>query len=179
MLTVAGLKKENERESKHSHFECDSAVFSCFVLFLVLNEFCFGWLSCCRSGTSYFCASVNRNCSCKSDTVYTIHEIWGTILPAWKLQRETERQTDRQRQRVCVHPHRSSLVTKLLWTHHADRDIFRCRAEGDSVEVDESLFEDMEDLDLDEADDDEDDPDYVPWVTLLKKKELSFAAIPC
>ena len=30
------------------------------------------------------------------------------------------------------------------------------------MEVDESLFEDMEDLDLDEADDDEDDPDYVP-----------------
>ena len=47
-------------------------------------------------------------------------------------------------------------------THHADRDNFCCRAEGDSVEVDESLFEDMGDLDLDEADDDEDDPDYVP-----------------
>ena len=30
------------------------------------------------------------------------------------------------------------------------------------MEVDESLFEDMEDLDLDEADDDVDDPDYVP-----------------
>ena len=30
------------------------------------------------------------------------------------------------------------------------------------MEVDESLFEDMEDLDLDEADDDENDPDYVP-----------------
>ena len=30
------------------------------------------------------------------------------------------------------------------------------------MEVDESLFEDMGDLDLDEADDDEDDPDYVP-----------------
>ena len=41
-------------------------------------------------------------------------------------------------------------------------DIF---PEGDSVEVDESLFEDMEDLDLDEDlddDDDDDDPDYVP-----------------
>jgi len=43
-----------------------------------------------------------------------------------------------------------------------DSDITFLQEEGDNVEVDESLFEDMEDLDLDDMDDDEDDPDYVP-----------------
>nr|KAG5708931.1 hypothetical protein BaRGS_009340 [Batillaria attramentaria] len=45
-----------------------------------------------------------------------------------------------------------------------ENDINFLQDEGDNVEVDESLFEDMEDLDLDDVDDDDDDddPDYVP-----------------
>lgn len=52
-----------------------------------------------------------------------------------------------------------------LFMHDAsmnDSDITFLQEEGDNVEVDESLFEDMEDLDLEEVDDEEDDPDYVP-----------------
>lgn len=46
-----------------------------------------------------------------------------------------------------------------------DSDINFLQDEGENVEVDESLFEDMDDLDLDEDlddEDEEDDPDYVP-----------------
>lgn len=33
---------------------------------------------------------------------------------------------------------------------------------GETVKVDESLFEDLDDLDLDDVDDDDDDPDWNP-----------------
>jgi len=42
-----------------------------------------------------------------------------------------------------------------------DSDVKFLQTEGDTLEVDESLFDDMGDLDLDD-DDDDDDPDYVP-----------------
>lgn len=45
-----------------------------------------------------------------------------------------------------------------------DSDVKFLQAEGDTLEVDESLFENMGDLDLDDDfdDDDDDDPDYTP-----------------
>lgn len=43
-----------------------------------------------------------------------------------------------------------------------DSDLQFRQAEGETVAVDESLFEDLEDLDLGDEDDDEDDPDWVP-----------------
>ncbi|GFR97477.1 RWD domain-containing protein 1 [Elysia marginata] len=50
----------------------------------------------------------------------------------------------------------------LTDTSMNESDVKFLQDEGDTLEVDESLFENMGDLELDDNDDDDDDPDYKP-----------------
>ncbi|KAK7107569.1 RWD domain-containing protein 1-like [Littorina saxatilis] len=83
---------------------------------------------------------------------------------AWKNKFDAERNEkklrEKEQDRLSKKPSGKELFMRDATLN--DSDITFLQEEGDSVEVDESLFEDMEDLDLDDADDDEDDPDYVP-----------------
>lgn len=85
---------------------------------------------------------------------------------AWKTKFDAER---KERKRLEKDSELSKKPTgKELFMTDAtlnDSDINFLQEEGDNVEVDESLFEDMDDLDLDDElddEDEEDDPDYVP-----------------
>ncbi|KAL8599280.1 hypothetical protein ACOMHN_007995 [Nucella lapillus] len=86
---------------------------------------------------------------------------------AWKAGFDAERNARKQREKESDLLLKKPSGRELFMTDATlnDSDITFLQEEGDNVEVDESLFENMEDLDLDEDlddDDDEDDPDYIP-----------------
>eukprot|EP00745_Piridium_sociabile_P006842 TRINITY_DN143940_c0_g1_i1.p1 TRINITY_DN143940_c0_g1~~TRINITY_DN143940_c0_g1_i1.p1 ORF type:complete len:247 (+),score=82.23 TRINITY_DN143940_c0_g1_i1:131-871(+) len=84
---------------------------------------------------------------------------------AWKAKFDMERndwkRTEKDNNQLLKKPSGKELFMTDATLN--DSDISFLQDEGDSVEVDESLFEDMDDLDLDEdLNEDDDDPDYVP-----------------
>ncbi|XP_076466527.1 RWD domain-containing protein 1-like [Babylonia areolata] len=86
---------------------------------------------------------------------------------AWKTKFDAERKERKRLEKDNDQLTKKPSGKELFMTDATlnDSDISFLQAEGDNVEVDESLFEDMDDLDLDEDlddEDDEDDPDYVP-----------------
>lgn len=83
---------------------------------------------------------------------------------AWKAKFDAERMELKQLQNQIEQNKKPT--GKELFENDAslfENEINFLQDEGESVEVDESLFEDMEDLDMNDMDDDDvDDPDYVP-----------------
>ncbi|XP_020367238.2 RWD domain-containing protein 1 [Rhincodon typus] len=81
---------------------------------------------------------------------------------SWKAKFDAElAEIRRKRQREEEQAGKVKLTGKQLFEtdHNLDTSDIQFLEEGNNVEVDESLFQDMDDLELD---DDDDDPDYNP-----------------
>ncbi|XP_048387911.1 RWD domain-containing protein 1 [Stegostoma tigrinum] len=81
----------------------------------------------------------------------------------WKAKFDAElAEIRRKQQREEEQAGKAKLTGKQLFEtdHNLDTSDIQFLEEGNNVEVDESLFQDMDDLELD--DDDDDDPDYNP-----------------
>ncbi|XP_061430910.1 RWD domain-containing protein 1 [Lethenteron reissneri] len=85
---------------------------------------------------------------------------------SWKAKFDQERLEMRKKKQLREEEQigKSKLSGKQLFEtdRNLDTSDMQFLEEGDNVEVDESLFQDMEDLDIDEDDDEDDDPTFNP-----------------
>lgn len=82
----------------------------------------------------------------------------------WKLKFDAERAEMRRQKGFSDGQAKKPTGKELFLADQSlnDSDVKFLQAEGDTLEVDESLFENMGDLELDDEDDESDDPDYKP-----------------
>ncbi|XP_059145755.1 RWD domain-containing protein 1-like [Physella acuta] len=83
---------------------------------------------------------------------------------AWKSKFDAERAEMRRLKGLSDGSSKKPTVKELFMADQSlyNSDVKFLQAEGDTLEVDESLFDDMGELDLEDDDDDDDDPDYKP-----------------
>lgn len=83
---------------------------------------------------------------------------------AWKKKFDAELAEERRLKGISDVVSKKPTGKELFLTDTSmnDSDVKFLQDEGDTLEVDESLFENMGDLELEDDDDDDDDPDYKP-----------------
>ncbi|XP_067884675.1 RWD domain-containing protein 1 [Heterodontus francisci] len=123
-----------------------------------------GWMWFCRALVGFlFFADPSRPLGRSPGLMAVFHGTTVTIenFLSWKARFDTDlAEIRRKRQKEEEQAGKVKLTGKQLFEtdHNLDTSDIQFLEEGNNVEVDESLFQDMDDLELD----DDDDPDYNP-----------------